>query len=119
MNHSAQRALSKHNARRALIAAGLALSLSACVVAPVDYGYGEPIAVADAAPPAPYGEAPSAAPYAGAVWIGGYWGWNSGRYHWVPGRWDRGRPGYVWRPYRWQPYGGRWHLHGGGWVHGR
>ena len=112
--------------------------LSACVVAPYparrvvytqpapvysqpvpEYAQGVPDdggVVVDIAPPAPYVEVVPAIPFPGAVWIGGYWGWSSGRHHWVPGRWDRPRPGYAWRPYGWAPQGGRWHLHGGGWV---
>mgnify|MGYP001159347749 CR=1 FL=1 len=98
------------------------LGLSACVVAPYypSQSYGaageQPLAVADGAPPAPYAEVVPVAPFIGAVWLGGYWGWRSGRHHWVPGRWDQPRPGYQWRPHRWQPMGGRWHLHGGGWM---
>ncbi|MEO6030640.1 MAG: hypothetical protein ABIP61_01865 [Burkholderiaceae bacterium] len=108
-----------------------AMSLSACVVAPyprqvysqpVPAAYGQPayggdIAVVDVAPPAPYVEVVPPMPFAGAVWIGGYWGWGAGRHQWVPGRWDRARPGYAWRPHVWvQGGGGHWHLRGGGWV---
>ncbi len=108
--------------RLALSAAAL-LSLSACVVAPYypyqSAGYGDPggqpIAVADVPPPAPYGEVVPVIPFAGAIWLGGYWGWGGGRHHWVAGRWDRPRPGYYWQPHRWQPISGRWQLSGGGW----
>lgn len=105
------------------IAAALsALALSACVVAPYPQqaGYypepGGPIAVVDVAPPAPYVEMVPAIPFAGAVWIGGYWGWSGGRHNWVGGRWERPRQGYTWSPHRWEQRGGRWELHGGGWV---
>ena len=114
---------------RLLIAPLAAVLLSACVVAPypayrgaydrpVPAGgpYDDSVAVVDVAPPAPYVEVIPAIPYPGAVWIGGYWGWSGGRHAWVPGRWDRGRPGYGWRPHAWANEGGRWHLHGGGWV---
>ena len=105
--------------------------LSACVVAPYPrrvvysqpvpapaygYGYDESTVVVDVAPPSPYVEVVPAIPYVGAIWIGGYWGWNGGRHNWVPGRWDRGRPGYNYRPHAWVNQGGRWHLHGGGWA---
>ena len=104
-----------------------AVSLTACVVAPYPRRvvYNEPVAigaydqqtvVVDVAPPAPYVEVVPVIPYPGAIWIGGYWGWNGGSHHWQPGRWDRGRPGYNWRPHAWVNQGGRWHLHGGGWV---
>ena len=103
-----------------------AASLTACVVAPyprrVVYNepatgpYDQQTVVVDVAPPAPYVEVVPVIPYPGAIWIGGYWGWNGGRHHWEPGRWDRGRPGYNWRPHAWVNQGGRWHLHGGGWV---
>ena len=117
------------------VAAG-ALALSACVVAPyprqVAYGgpvygqpgYGGPVVedgatiVVDVAPPAPYVEVVPVLPYPGALWIGGYWGWQSNRHAWVPGRWDRPRAGYAYRPHAWVQIGGRWHLRGGGWVRG-
>ena len=101
--------------------------LSACVVAPYPggrvvysepvpaarYGYEQPGVVVDVAPPAPYVEVVPAIPFAGAIWLGGYWGWNGGRHSWVPGRWDQPRAGYGWRPRTWVQQGGRWHLHGG------
>jgi hypothetical protein len=107
-----------------------ALALSACVVAPYPrYGaqaypaypanaaYDEEIAVANMAPPPPYAEVIPAIPFAGAIWLSGYWGWSGGRHAWVGGRWDHPRPGHVWAPHRWvQGGGGQWHLHGGGWV---
>jgi WXXGXW repeat (2 copies) len=118
-------------------------SLSACVVAPYrgyggygDYGggrgYGQPVPqvgqpqsggpyeqapiVVDVAPPAPYVEVIPVLPFLGALWIAGYWGWHGGRHHWVPGRYERPRPGYGWNAHGWVNQGGRWHLHGGGWV---
>jgi hypothetical protein len=110
-----------------------ALTLSACVVAPYPQRvvYSQPVpagqaaggqysdgveAVVDVAPPAPYVEVVPAIPFAGAIWIGGYWGWQGGRHTWVPGRWDHPRPGYAWRPHAWVQQGGRWQLHSGGWV---
>ena len=116
---------------RLLIAPFSAALLSACVVAPypgrVVYsqpvpayaqpapGYGDEIVV-DVAPPASYVEVVPVIPFAGAIWLGGYWGWGGGRHQWVPGRWDHARPGYAWRPHAWVQQGGRWHLHGGGWA---
>ena len=125
-----------------VVAALSAFTLSACVVAPypgrgvyaqpvpaygqpvpaysqpVPAGYADSVVVIDVAPPAPYVEVVPVIPYAGAIWIGGYWGWNGGRHQWVPGRWDRPRPGYSYHPHAWVQQGGRWHLHGGGWVRG-
>ncbi len=120
----------------------LALSgaaLSACVVTPYGYRYrpayvaaapapvatvGNPNgdyveqdeAVVDMAPPAaPYPEVVGVAPFPGAIWIGGYWGWNGGRHVWIGGRWEHPRPGFYWAPHRWVASGGHWHLVAGGW----
>jgi hypothetical protein len=109
-------------ASKVVLVALSALTLSACVVAPYpppprQVVYAEqPIAVADIPPPAPYQEVITPVPFAGAVWIGGYWGWAGGRHQWVPGRWEAPRPGYAWAPHRWVPVNGRWHLTGGAWV---
>ena len=91
-----------------------ALALSACVVAPypryaaqaypaypANPTYDEEIAVANVAPPPPYAEVIPVIPFAGAIWLGGYWGWSGGRHVWVGGRWDHPRPGYGWAPHRW------------------
>ena len=108
-----------------LIAPIAALLLSACVVAPYPRygGYSQPVpadggVIVDVPPPAPYVEVVPAIPFAGAVWLRGYWGWHGGshRHHWVPGRWDRPRPGHQWRPHTWVPRGERWHSQGGGWY---
>lgn len=108
---------------RFMLPALSSLLLSACVIAP--YGLrpvavyadtGEPVATADMPPPAPYVEVVPVMPFAGAIWLGGYWGWGGGRHHWVAGRWDRPRAGFAWSPYRWAPNQGRWQLRGGGWV---
>lgn len=106
-----------------------ALLLSACVVAPypgravyVDNGYADShaydyeIAVAGVPPPAPYVEVVPVAPFLGALWLGGYWGWYGGRHQWVAGHYERPRPGYGWAPHRWVQGGNQWHLRSGGWV---
>jgi YXWGXW repeat-containing protein len=106
--------------RTLALAAACSAALSACVVAPV----GRPYAgyapagqvVVDVAPPAPYYEAVPVAPHAGAVWIGGYWGWSGGRHHWVAGHYEQARPGYGWQPHRWVQRDGRWHLDEGHWA---
>ncbi len=61
-----------------LAVAGLALS--GCVVVPPRH-HVAPV-------PQPYVEVVPAMPYAGAVWIAGYWNWSGGRRYWVPGRWE-------------------------------
>lgn len=57
-----------------------------------------------------------AAPYEGAVWVSGEWGWRNGRYvytngywtrprHnrvWVSGSWETGARGYYWRRGHWR-----------------
>lgn len=95
-----------------------ALALGGCVVAPVPSQYGYAASgyeVANVPPPAPRYEVVGVAPYPGALWISGFWGWNSGRYVWNRGDWHAPRPGYQWAPHRWVPQGGAWHGHGGRW----
>jgi hypothetical protein len=108
--------------RSILVALGASLMLSACVVAPYQPapygygGYGADVAVSPVAPPPPYAEVIPVAPFVGAVWLSGYWGWNGGRHHWVPGHYERPRAGYRWMPPRWEQRGPQWHLRGGSWV---
>ena len=110
------------NLKTAVATAASVLALSACVVAPYPRQVGYypeapgPIVVTNVAPPAPYVEVVPLVPFAGAVWIGGYWGWSGGRHSWVQGRWERPRPGYAWHPHRWEQRGGQWHLNQGGWA---
>lgn len=72
-----------------------ALSLSACVVAPVPPPRYAPPPVA-VAPPPPRVEVIGVAPAQGYVWMGGYWRWGGGGYYWVPGYWGPPRPAYRW-----------------------
>ncbi|HEY1794234.1 MAG TPA: hypothetical protein VGG34_15060 [Opitutaceae bacterium] len=58
----------------------------------------------NSAPPAPIVEYVPADPYPDWIWVGGFWGWNSGWY------WHAGH--YAPRPFR----GAAWVR--GGWVHG-
>lgn len=105
--------------RLALVAATAAAALLAgCVVVPAHRAAyaAEPVIVVDAPPPAPYAEVVPVAPYPGAVWIHGYWGWSAGRHTWVPGYYERPRAGYRYEPHRWEPRGGRWQLRVGGWI---
>ena len=95
-----------------------ALSLGGCVVAPYGpYGYGGGYSgeVVGVAPPAPQVEYYGAPPVVGNIWIGGYWGWRSGRHQWVPGYWSAPRPGYRWEPHRWDRAPGGWRENPGRW----
>ncbi|HEY4068607.1 MAG TPA: hypothetical protein VGM74_17015 [Burkholderiaceae bacterium] len=85
-------------------------------VQPVPSYEAEAPLVVDVAPPPPMVEVVPALPFAGALWIGGYWGWSGGRHQWIGGHYERPRPGYAWRPHAWVNVGGRWHSQGGGWV---
>ena len=62
------------------------------------------------APPAAIAEVRPAPPYAGAVWIPGFWFWNGTQYVWVAGSWAAPRPGFAWVKAHWKatPYGWRW-----------
>jgi hypothetical protein len=94
-----------------------ALSLSACVVAPLP-GYYESGPVVNVAPPPPQGEVIGVAPAVGYIWIGGFWNWVGGRHVWVHGHWDAPRPGYRWAPHRWEQAPGGWRMHPGHWERG-
>ena len=106
-----------------LLALAVCATLPACVVVPAHGGHyhGGPqvvapaVVVAPMAPPPAYVEVQPALPFAGAIWISGYWGWVGGRHVWTPGRWDHPRPGYRWEPHRWEQHQGQWHLRGGEW----
>lgn len=116
-----QTALAGRVARIGAVSLIAALGLSACVVAPASrraaYPVEEVVVEANVPPPAPYTEVIPAAPYSGAVWVGGYWGWSSGRHAWVPGRWAQPRPGYRWQARRWEPAPrGGYVLRGGYWA---
>jgi len=102
---------------RWVVACAAAWMLSACVVAPLG-PYGGPAGggeLVTVAPPAPQYEVVGVAPVVGHIWLGGYWGWHSGRHHWVPGYWSAPRPGHVWVPHSWARVGGGWRLNNGYW----
>ena len=82
---------------------------------PGSYPGSAPIAVVDMPPPPPQVEVIPAIPFAGAIWLSGYWGWHAGRHVWVGGNWSAQRPGYVYNPHRWIATQGRWHLMPGHW----
>lgn len=56
-----------------------------------------------------------AAPYDGAVWIGGNWVWRGGSYTYVHGHWARPRPGRVWVRGTWEHSRRGYHWHRGHW----
>jgi hypothetical protein len=68
-------------------------------------------------PPAPIVEVRPATPFAGAVWIPGYWHWNGMHHVWVGGRYSAPRAGYRWEAHHWQrgPRG-NWVMVPGRWV---
>ena len=47
-------------------------------------------------------------PFAGALWVRGYWNWTSGRYVWRTGHYIRPRAGYVFVAPRWERRSGRY-----------
>jgi hypothetical protein len=72
--------------------------------------------VVEAAPPPPIEEIRPAVPFAGAVWIPGYWHWNGHRHVWVGGRFSPRPAGYGWEPNRWEKrQDGRWADRPGHW----
>ena len=71
------------------------------------------------APPPLQVEVVGAAPYPGAVWVGGYWAWMHGGYVWIAGHWTPAPPPAQVEVVGVAPYagavwvGGRW-----AWRHG-
>jgi hypothetical protein len=109
-----------------------ALGFSAgCYVAPVPVAtvslarpvvVTQPASVVGVPPPAPLFEQPPPEPYAGAVWLTGYWDWQTdqSRYVWVSGRWGTApRPGVAYMPPSWRNTGqAQWYRVPGRWVAG-
>ena len=71
--------------------------------------------VVQTAPPPDIVEVRPAAPFGGAVWIGGYWHWNGTRHTWVGGHWSAPRAGYRWESARWERTPRGWVHRPGGW----
>jgi hypothetical protein len=65
-----------------LLLLAIPIVLSACT---------ETVVVHDHRPPPPPDrvEVIGIAPYHGAHWVRGHWGWRHGRYEWIPGHWSR------------------------------
>jgi WXXGXW repeat (2 copies) len=74
----------------------------------------EPVVVT-VAPPAPIVEVRPAVPFAGAIWIPGYWQWSGVQHVWLAGRWSAPRPGFVWVGARWRHAGPQWRFEPGYW----
>ena len=55
------------------------------------------------------------APYDGAIWIDGDWGWDGSRYAYVQGHWERPRSGRVWTRGSWEHNNRGYRWHKGGW----
>jgi hypothetical protein len=106
------------------------LALGGCIVAPVQprpvvYNtypvYAQPappqeVVYVNVAPPPVQVEVIPVVPFIGAVWVHGFWGWNSGRHQWRPGHYVRPVAGYRFVPHRWDNSGGRWAQRGGHWA---
>jgi len=56
-----------------------------------------------------------AAPYDGAVWIGGEWGWNGAGYTYTNGYWDKPRAGHTYLAGSWAHTSRGYAWHKGGW----
>jgi hypothetical protein len=121
--------LSVVHLRPLAIAALASTMLSACVIAPphpMAYNtypvYSQPgqapetVVVGVAPPVVQQVEVIPVAPYAGAFWVSGFWGWNRGRHYWAPGHYVRPVHGHRFVPHRWTQSGSRWALRGGHWV---
>lgn len=87
--------------------------------APQPTAYYEPPApvevVANAEPPAPIVETRPAMPFAGAVWMPGYWHWNGHHHVWIGGRWSAARAGWTWEPHHWVRTPAGWRMEHGHW----
>lgn len=114
MNHTRQMALpSRLVAVCAVAAAATLAGCAATETVGVRPRFGEVVTVA---PPLAQVDAMGVAPFAGAVWIPGYWNWVGGRHIWVAGRWDHPRDGMYWEPHVWVHNGAGWHLREGYWA---
>ncbi|HEY2743734.1 MAG TPA: hypothetical protein VGL86_03895 [Polyangia bacterium] len=108
-----------------ILALGAALGGAACygeyAVATPTYARARPVTIA-VAPPPPVDEVPPPQPYAGSVWMAGYWDWRAdlGKHVWIAGHWAMPpRAGVVYMPPSWHPsvHGGYYRVPGR-WIAG-
>jgi hypothetical protein len=75
--------------------------------------------VVDAAPPQPIVEVKPTPPFAGAIWIPGYWHWQGRHHEWVVGRWSAPAPGHHYQPTEWERRDNRYVQRPGYWDRDR
>ncbi len=105
-------------ARRAIAFAAAGWLGVSCVPPPPARSPVEADLVVESTPPAPLPEAMADPPWPGAVWLGGFWGWDGVHFVWSTGRWAEPRPGWRWEPHHWERRGGRWRFVAGRWTAG-
>ncbi|MCC6793792.1 MAG: YXWGXW repeat-containing protein [Candidatus Hydrogenedentes bacterium] len=73
--------------------------------------------ISPTAPPELRKESPPLKPAEDAVWIPGYWSYNTttSEFDWVPGVWRRGLPDYAWHPGEWVKVGDSYVWRNGYW----
>jgi hypothetical protein len=101
-------------ARRAALAAALALALGALSGLHPATAHAAVGIDIDIAPPAPR-VIVAPPPRAGFVWAPGYWNWNGRSHVWHEGYWVRERRGYHWVPDQWVTHGRHYHYQRGHW----
>ncbi len=102
----------------ALLLIALPFFVPACIPPPPSYPPVDEL-LAEASPPSPLPEMIGEAPWAGAIWVAGFWSWDGVQYVWLPGRWEQDHPGWRWLAHHWERRGVRWHLVPGRWTAAR
>jgi WXXGXW repeat (2 copies) len=108
------RSISNVPARRAALAAMLAVTLGALAGVHAPRAEARVAVDIDVAPPAPR-VIVAPPPRAGFVWAPGYWNWNGRAHVWHEGYWVRERRGYHWVPDAWVARGPHYHYQRGHW----
>ncbi len=107
------RSMSNVPARRAALAAMLALSLGALASVHAPSAQAAVVDI-DVAPPAPR-VIVAPPPRPGFIWAPGYWHWNGRAHVWHDGYWVHERHGYHWVPEAWVSRGPHYHFQRGRW----